>query len=184
MTVGRDPCVAPAPQVPGCRESEAGVQSLSEKVEEGRVYGVVEARDLRPIGSSAKKSVAHAPPAFSADDLGNAFSSEPSGACVRGLFFRRRWSRQPPQPPQPRRGLRALRARSRAPVAVAVFSCALETAGWYNFCFTAAGADGHGPMSPLFLHCSASPERRLQICVTFAKTLIRSQRIHFHVFLG
>ena len=82
----RAACQTAPGQVIGFRESEAGVQSRSEKAVEGRVYGVVEARDLRPIGSSANKSVARPSPAFSAVDFGNAFPSASGGACVRGFF--------------------------------------------------------------------------------------------------
>ena len=89
------------PEVPGCRESETGVQSLSEKVVEGRVYGVVEARDPRPTvqsdWNSAKKSVTQAPPAVSEVDFVNAFSSRvkraPRAAPVSADSFRRRWPR-------------------------------------------------------------------------------------------
>ena len=38
-------------------------------------------------------------------------------------------------------------------------------------------------MPPLDLHCSASPERWLRIRVTFEKTLVRPQRMHFHMIL-
>ena len=147
-----DSCVAPTPEVLGCRGSEAGVYSLSAGVVEGRVHGVVEARGLRPIDSPAKKSVAHASSAFSAVDFGNAFSSAPSGACVRDLF-------------SPPLAAPAALAAAVANIALAVFSCALETASWHDFCLTAAGAGGHGPIPPLFLHCSASPERWLQFHV-------------------
>ena len=54
------------------------------------VDGVVGARGLRPIKSSAKESVARALSAFSAVDFWNDFSRAPSGAYVRSFFFSRR----------------------------------------------------------------------------------------------
>ena len=98
---------------------------LSEEVVEGRVYGVVGARGLRPIESQAKKSVAHAPPAFSAVDFWGVFLGAPSGACVRGCFL----------PPLATSAAAAAAAAARASSAVhaiadttvAILSCALET---------------------------------------------------------
>ena len=147
------------------------------------IYGLVEARGICSIESSTKKGVAHALFAFSSVDPRNARPAYTPSGSVSVDLFRHRFAA--PVAPAAAAAARASGvARTVVDTTGVAFSYALGAASWRDFCFAAAGADGHGPMPSLFLHYSISPERLLQICITFATTLIRPQRMHFHIFLG